>query len=55
MIVSTTHVHIDEDMCLEVIILRGETTDVRVVSDQIIGTKGVKHGGLVLTTVGQVL
>ena len=55
MIVSTTHVHIDEDMCLEVIILCGETTDVRVVSDQIIGTKGVKHGGLVLTTVGQVL
>ena len=55
MIVSTTHVHIDEDMCLEVIILRGETTDVRVVADQIIGTKGVKHGGLVLTTVGQVL
>lgn len=55
MIVTTSHVHIDEDMCLEVIILRGEATDVRAVADQIIGTKGVKHGGLVLTTVGQVL
>lgn len=53
MIVSTTHVHIDEDSCLEVIILRGETTDVRLVANRIIGTKGVKHGGLVITTVGQ--
>ena len=55
MIVTTSHVHIDEDMCLEVIILRGESTDVRIVADQIVGTKGVKHGGLVVTTVGQVL
>lgn len=55
MIVTTSHVHVDEDMCLEVIILRGESTDVRIVADQIVGTKGVKHGGLVVTTVGQVL
>ncbi|HAM16654.1 MAG TPA: nickel-responsive transcriptional regulator NikR [Eggerthellaceae bacterium] len=54
MIVSTTHVHVDEDICLEVIILRGETTDVHLVSDMIVGTKGVKHGGLVVTTIGQV-
>ena len=53
MIVSTTHVHLDEDTCLEVIILRGETTDVRDISDQILGTKGVKNGGLVITTTGQ--
>lgn len=52
MIVSTTHVHLDEDNCLEVIILRGETTDVHIVADQILGTKGVKNGGLVVTTTG---
>ena len=53
MIVSTTHVHLDEDNCLEVIILRGETTDVHDIADQILGTKGVKNGGLVITTTGQ--
>ena len=53
MIVSTTHVHLDEDTCLEVIILRGETTDVRDIADQILGTKGVRNGGLVITTTGQ--
>lgn len=55
MIVSTTHVHLDEDNCLEVIILRGETTDVHAIADQILGTKGVKNGGLVITTTGQMI
>ena len=54
-ITSTTHVHLDEDNCLEVIILRGETTEVRLISDLILGTKGVKTGGLVLTTTGQMI
>lgn len=55
MVVSTTHVHLDEDTCLEVIILRGETTDVHMIADMIIGTKGVKHGGLVVTTTNQMI
>lgn len=55
LIVSTTHVHLDEDNCLEVIILRGETTDVHNVANKIIGTKGVKHGGLVVTTANQMI
>ena len=53
LIVSTTPVHLDEDNCLEVIILRGETTDVHAIADRILGTKGVKNGGLIVTTTGQ--
>ena len=52
LIVSTTHVHLDERNCLEVIILRGETYEVRDVADRILGAKGVKNGGLVVTTTG---
>ncbi len=55
LIISTTHVHLDEDTCLEVIVLRGETTDVHAMSDRIRGTKGVKHGGLVITTTSQMI
>lgn len=55
MIVSTTHVHLDEHSCLEVVIMRGETTDVHAIADQILGTKGVKNGGLVITTTGQMI
>ena len=52
-IVATMHVHIDEDSCLEVIVLRGETTLVQQISNLILGTKGVKNGRLVLTVAGQ--
>ncbi len=51
MVVSTTHVHLDAENCLEVIILRGETSDVHDFADLIFGTKGVKNGGLVTTTI----
>lgn len=54
-IVSTTHVHLDERNCLEVIILRGETFLIHDIADCILGTKGVKNGGLVVTTTGQML
>ena len=54
-VVSTTHVHLDEDNCLEVIILRGEATDVRDIADVILGTKGGKNDGLVVTTTGQMI
>ena len=52
-IVSTTHVHLDEDNCLEVIIWRGESQEVRDIADMILGTKGVDTGGLVVTTTGR--
>lgn len=52
LIVSSIHVHVDEDNCLEVIILKGETGLVQDVANLIIGTKGVKTGRLVMTTTG---
>ena len=50
-IVSTLHVHLDHDNCLEVLILRGKSGDVRRIADMLISTKGVKHGRLTLTAV----
>ena len=52
-IISTMHVHVDEHMCLEVIVMRGETGLVQSVANLILGTKGVKNGKLVLTTTGR--
>jgi CopG family nickel-responsive transcriptional regulator len=53
MIISTMHIHLDEENCLEVIAMRGDTGTVQEISDRILGTKGVKHGRLVLTTTGK--
>ena len=52
-VVCSTHVHLDEHHCLEVIVLRGRPGNVRQVADQLIGTRGVKHGRLMTTTTGK--
>lgn len=48
-VVTTTHVHLDERRCLEVILLRGMAGLVRKLADDLIGTKGVESGRLVLS------
>jgi len=52
LIISTLHVHIDHDNCLEVIILRGANTEIKKVADRLMATRGVKHGKLIMTTPG---
>ncbi len=52
-IVSALHVHLDAHHCLEVVVVRGTAGQVKRLADELIGTKGVKHGKLVLTTAGQ--
>jgi CopG family nickel-responsive transcriptional regulator len=51
-ILSTLHVHLDHDHCLEVLVVRGKAAEVRKVADVLISTKGVKHGRLTITTSG---
>ena len=51
-IVSTLHVHLDAHHCLEVIVVRGSAAQVRRLADELIGTRGVKHGKLITTTTG---
>lgn len=52
-IVSSMHVHLDAHNCLEVIVVRGTSAQVRAIADALLGTKGVKHGKLVTTTSGR--
>src|SRR5213596_909302 len=51
-ILSTLHVHLDHDNCLEVLVVRGKAGSVRKIADALISTKGVKHGRLTITTSG---
>lgn len=50
---STLHVHLDHDNCLEAIVLKGNSNEIRNLADRLIGTKGVKHGELARTTTGK--
>lgn len=48
-VVSTLHVHLEHDRCLEVIVLRGPAGEVRAFADRLMGEKGVLHGGVFVT------
>jgi CopG family nickel-responsive transcriptional regulator len=54
-IVCTTHVHMDEHNCMEVLVVRGAAAEVQAIADKLISTRGVKHGKLVCTTTGKSL
>jgi CopG family nickel-responsive transcriptional regulator len=51
-ILSTLHVHLDHDNCLEVLVVRGKASVVKKIADALISTKGVKHGRLTITSTG---
>lgn len=46
---SSLHIHLDEDNCLEIVVLQGEAKDVRQIAERLMALKGVKH--LKLTTI----
>lgn len=50
-ILSTQHVHLDHDNCLEIIALKGKSEKLKKLSDKLIALKGIKHGKLVMTAV----
>ncbi len=52
-VLATTHVHLDHDNCLEMIALRGRASLVKRVADELLATRGLKHGRLTLTTTGR--
>ena len=52
-IVSTLHVHLDHDNCLEVLVVRGLASRVKKIADELISAKGVKHGKLTVTSTGK--
>jgi CopG family nickel-responsive transcriptional regulator len=48
-ILSTVHVHLDHDNCLEVVLVRGKARAIEKLANSLIATKGVKHGRYTLT------
>ncbi len=51
-VLAATHVHLDHHNCLEVVIMKGQGSELKRLADRIVSLRGVKHGKLVLTTTG---
>jgi CopG family transcriptional regulator, nickel-responsive regulator len=52
-IVSALHVHLDAHHCLEVVVIKGKAKKIKRLAEELIGTKGGKHGKLMTTTIGK--
>jgi len=52
---AVLHVHLDHHNCLEVLVVKGHARVVQGFADKIIGTRGVKHGKLTMTTTGKTI
>ncbi len=52
LVLSTLHVHLDHNNCLEVLILKCKAAAVQKMADALISTKGVMHGRLTITSPG---
>lgn len=52
-IISSMHIHLDKSHCLEVMIVKGLPKEISGIANEIISTKGVKHGKLIMTTTGE--
>jgi CopG family nickel-responsive transcriptional regulator len=54
-IISSTHIHLDGHNCLEVLVVKGKSGEVRSIAERLMSTKGVKHGKLAMTSTGKEL
>ena len=52
-IVTTLHLHLDHDTCLEAKVIRGKPGAVKAIADELMTMKGVKYGRLIPATVGK--
>lgn len=43
---SALHIHLDHDHCLEVIVMKGPSDELKRAGGKLLATRGVKHGGM---------
>ncbi len=50
-IISTQHIHLDHDNCLEIVAVKGKAREAMQLADALKALKGVRHGTLSMTGV----
>jgi len=53
LIISSQHIHLDHDNCLEIIAIKGSPKDAQKLADTLKSIKGVKHGTFSITSTGK--
>lgn len=55
LIISSQHIHLDHDNCLEIIVVKGKPEETKELTNKLKATKGVKYGALSIATTGKEL
>ena len=53
LIISTQHVHLDHDNCLEIAAVRGRAGNIQELTDRLKSIRGVRHCSLSMSSAGQ--
>ena len=53
LIISTQHIHLDHENCLEIVAVKGNSTEVQKLADTLKSIKGVRHGTLSMSSTGK--
>ena len=53
LIVSSQHIHIDHNNCLEIIAVKGSPNRIQLLANKMKAAKGVKHAALTVATTGK--
>jgi len=52
-VLAATHVHLDDHLCAEMIMVKGKAADIRELADLMRSQKGVLHAALSMSTAGK--
>jgi CopG family nickel-responsive transcriptional regulator len=53
LIISSQHIHLDHENCLEIVAVRGNSREVQKLADTLKSIKGVRHGTLSMSSTGR--
>jgi len=53
LIISTQHIHLDNENCLEILAVKGSSKEVEKLADILKSVKGVRHGTLSMSSTGK--
>lgn len=54
-ILSTQHIHLDHDNCLEIVAVKGTSAEARELADAMRAVKGIKHATLGMSSTGRMI
>jgi len=55
LIISTQHIHLDHNNCLEIIAVKGTSKEAQKLADTLKSVKGVKHGTISMSSTGKAI